>query len=350
MALRFLDTFAGVGGFHLGIKSVIPDAICVGAVEFDKTCQATYRQNFSITPMGDITTLDLASLPEHDLLTGGFPCQTFSRNGKFYNKNNKTLGEDGRSNLFLYLVSILKIKQPKYFVFENVKEIATIKLPDGSLFIDTLLLELRGAGYTVRYDILCPTMFGVPQQRKRMFFVGTRADLPDVFRFPLGEAPSVCISDVLDPTVPSKYLLSHLWRKRNNIKLPGTRLEQLEAAYKSGVWATPVAPTMKISPLAIIYGDTPSGLPRQQDKLYSVMGVCPTLATFSTPAVDAPGGWRLLTPRECFRLQSFPETYIIPPKDAAGYKQSGNAVNVKVVSKVIESLITAMLCNISTAS
>ena len=90
---------------------------------------------------------------------------------------------------------------------------------------------------------------------------------------------------------------------------------------------------------AIIYGDTPSGLPRQQDKLYSVHGICPTLATFSTPAFDHPKGWRILTPVECLRLQSFPDSHPISSKDSLGYKQTGNAVNVKIVKSIIDRII-----------
>lgn len=336
--IRFIDAFAGVGGFHTAIKLVDPSAQCVTAIEKDVNCQKIYELNYGIKPLGDITTIDPSTLPDHDLLVGGFPCQPFSRNGKHYNNNNKTLGDDDRSNLFLNLVSILKTKQPKCFVFENVKEILSIKNKDGSLFLDTLIDHLEEAGYKVKYKILCPSEFGVPQQRKRVFFVGIRIDIKFDYQFPTLKESVCSISDILETTVNDKFLLENVWKNRKNSKIGGTRLEALKEGYSSGNWQIPTEPTMKITPISIIYGDTPSGLPRQQDKLYSIMGISPTVATFSTPSVDAPQGWRMLTPRECFRLQSFPDAFLMPKNDTTGYKQAGNAVNVKVVSEVIKML------------
>ena len=94
--------------------------------------------------------------------------------------------------------------------------------------------------------------------------------------------------------------------------------------------------------MAIIYGDTPSGHARQQDKLYSKLGLCPTLTTLSTPAFDADEGWRILTPRECARLQRFPDTFVLPERDNAAYRQVGNAVTVDVVSAILWKIIGKM--------
>ena len=99
---------------------------------------------------------------------------------------------------------------------------------------------------------------------------------------------------------------------------------------------------MEISPVAIIYDDTPSGLPRQQDKLYSVWGVSPTIATFSTPPIDVDGIWRLLTPRECARLQGLPDSFKLPSNDSLAYHQVGNSVAQNVVVAVAQRVLEAM--------
>jgi site-specific DNA-cytosine methylase len=91
--------------------------------------------------------------------------------------------------------------------------------------------------------------------------------------------------------------------------------------------------------VAIIYGDTPSGLPRQQDKLYSKLGISPTIATFSIPPFDADGGWRILAPRECARLQGFPDSFRLHRNDQVAYKQVGNAVTVDVVAAILTKML-----------
>jgi len=149
MSLKFVDTFAGVGGFHIGIKKVLPDAKCVLAVEWDKDAQDAYRDNFPETPIfGDIAELKEEDIPEHDLLTGGFPCQPFSINKqssvkKVYDE------EDNRSNLFLQLVRIADLKQPKYLLFENVAALASMKNKDGGLVIDEIICAFEQIGYNV---------------------------------------------------------------------------------------------------------------------------------------------------------------------------------------------------------
>lgn len=373
--LKFVDTFAGIGGFRLAAEGAIRHAgatpRCVMSVEKDTFAKATYKDNFGDEPSGDIREIRPEAYPDHDLLLGGFPCQAFSRNGKYYNHNKRTLGEDDRNNLFLCLVDILKAKQPSVFVFENVKEIQSIKNKDGSLFIDTVLENLRGCGYVVSTKLVDSADHGVPQQRKRVYFTGVREDIADASELRLEQSdnsrPNLCVKDILDKSVAPKYLLETNWRNRwlnGGMKgnerngIPGvlkrladkgipkekyaaaleewlkasgpqiSRLSALRLAYECGEWNKPTAPTSEITPVAIIYGDTPSGLPRQQDKLYSVMGISPTIATFSTPAFDVEDGWRLLTPEECGRLQAFPKDFKRHPRDAIAYKQFGNAVTV----------------------
>lgn len=345
--------FCGLGGFSIAMHQIDPDAICVSASDIDPQARHTFKTNFGVEPQGDITTIDPDSIPDHDILFGGFPCQPFSRNGRHYNHHNQTVIGDTRANLFLNLVSILSVKQPKYFVFENVKGLLSMKNEDGTLYFETIVDNLQAVGYRVSTQVLDAARFAVPQQRQRVFFVGIRSDIDQRFGFPTGSDPRLGIRDILVSNVDSKYLLTNLWRRRLVTRNPnavksanhgfpaGTpRLQVLKSIYDSNVKPTDI--TGQIESVAILYGETPSGLPRQQDKIYSILGISPTIATFSTPAVaitDDPTTWRQLTPRECARLQAIPDSFILPKTDAVAYKQIGNAICVNVVKAILDSLM-----------
>lgn len=350
--VTFVDAFAGIGGFHYGIKAAAQllgiDVNCVAAIENDTKAADVYNKNHHIQPLGDITKIPPEGIPDHDILVGGFPCQPFSKNGKFYNKNNKTLGCDARIDLADSLINILHVKQPKVFVFENVKELLSIKTAEGGSFADELIAKLQNANYTVVHCLLSPQDFGIPQQRKRVFFVGIRKDISDQFVFPLKTHTPCCVGDILEDSVAGKYYLIEAWRNRRNRVGGRARYDTIMDIYHNGIirpdgfvttWDKPDHVVNYICPVAILYDDTPSGLPRQQDKIYSTNGISPTIATFSTPAFMTNLGPRILTPRECYRLQSFPESFVPHTNDAVAYKHAGNSVNTTVVSQIFQSLL-----------
>jgi DNA (cytosine-5)-methyltransferase 1 len=345
--------FAGIGGFQLGLRQAVgeDEVEHVCGCDWDKHAAVTYRTNFGYDVLGDISKLDMASLPDFDIVFGGFPCQPYSRNGKHYNsgriKNDdkeslKIKGsEETRDQLYLHLVNLLHAKQPPRFLFENVKGLQTIMDESGDLYYDIIKRAFEGEGYSVHTKVLDTADFGLPQQRKRLFFVGFRSDLGiESFLWPDTIPRTSCIADILETDVPDKYLLSNLWRRRvckilkDGRGRPKVRLAALQDAFDGTI----VPETGRVVPLAIIYGDTPSGGPRQMDKLYSISGISPTIATFSTPAIDAPGGWRTLTPRECARLQGFPDDFRLPATDAQAYKQIGNAVSVATVAAIVRKM------------
>lgn len=336
-------------GFERAAKATGVETKCVAAIEFDKDSCKTYALNFGHEPeYGDITGIgDMSVLPDHDVLLGGFPCQVFSRNGKFYNKNDRTLGDDDRKNLVTYLFKILAAKRPSAFLFENVKEMLTIKNSDGTSFFETIKDNIASLGYAMVHAVLDAKDYGLPQQRRRVYMVGFRDDLdsPRRFSFPAPSGSSGCIRDVLQGEVDGKYLIERIWVNRKNVRLPGMRMDALRLAYADPKWEMERSirkPTGEILPVAIIYGDTPSGLPRQQDKLYSTWGVSPTIATFSTPPIDADGVWRLLTPRECARLQGFPDDFRLPDNNTLAYHQVGNSVAIPVVMAIATRMLEAM--------
>ena len=350
--IRILDAFAGIGGIRLAFERAAKAAGlpcgCAAAIECDRNSRATYAANFGHEPeFGDITAIgDMSSLPDHDILLGGFPCQVFSRNGKFYNKNDRTLGDDDRKNLVTHLFRILAAKMPKAFLFENVKEMLTIRNTDGTSFFGTVRENISQLGYYMAHRILDAKDYGLPQQRRRVYMVGFRSEGEwTEFHFPDFRRKATCVRDVLQQDAGDKYLLERLWAKRRNVRLPGMRLDALREAYASPKWERERSirrPTHEILPVAIVYGDTPSGLPRQQDKLYSTWGVSPTIATFSTPPFDVDGAWRLLTPRECARLQGLPDSFVLPKNDGLAYHQIGNGVAQDVVAEIAGCMMEVM--------
>lgn len=354
--MKYCDLFCGLGGFSLAAHNVFGNkAECVFALDFDKNVAKTYKTNFNIDCLGDIREIDAALIPDHDILFGGFPCQPFSRNGKWFNKNDKTIGTaETRDNLFLEVARILAEKQPKFFLLENVKGLLSMKNTDGSLYYDAIIHILEVCGYNVKTQVLDAADFGLPQQRKRVFFVGTRDDIDATFEFPSRKPRITSISNVLETTVDDKYLLVNLWKNRkitsgasrmgsaqanHPFAAGSSRYEAIKYIHEQSIKL--ISPISRIHTTAIVYGDTPSGLPRQQDKIYSTLGISPTIATFSTPSIDAKEGLRQLTPRECARLQGIPDSYILPTNDGIAYKQIGNSVAVPVITALIENIVQA---------
>lgn len=336
--MRILDAFAGIGGFTMASSK---SDVTIGFIENNPKCQLVLQQAFPGIPLhSNIRDFQGIEFGEFDLLTGGFPCQPFSRCGKSHMYNNQTICNDDRANLCFELIRLLRDVQPKAFLFENVKEVLTIHNPDGSSFLELLMSELQNVGYSVKYRLISPTSYGVPQQRNRVYFVGLRQDLPRQFKFP--EPPDYIpsrILDYMDNVVDAQYTLASMWRTRRMRKSVGTRLDALVKAYNSGLWPVPTGGyTMCITPVGIIYGDTPSNKARQHDKLYSVYGWSPTVTTIETHAFDHPAGWRMLTPIECLRLQSFPDSHPIGQVKRDGYQQVGNSVNVRVVRAIIDQI------------
>lgn len=350
--IRYSDMFAGIGGFALGLRQAFGEHMIKHACgcDIDKDAAVTYRNNLGHNVLGDISQTRMENLPDFDIVFGGFPCQPFSRNGMHYNKGRLGEGKQSlmiqdptekRDELYTYLVKLLRAKRPPRFLFENVKGLQTIMDKSGDSYFDTIKAAFEGEGYSVYTKVLDTADFGLPQQRKRLFFVGFRDDLNiKSFDWPAEIPRTSRIADILEESVPDKYLLANLWRKRVCKRImdeqgrPKKRLQALADAFDRTI----VPERGKVVPLSIIYGDTPSNGPRQMDKLYSIQGISPTIATFSTPAIDAPQGWRILTPRECANLQGFPSSFKLPASDAKAYKQVGNAVSVAVVAAIVRRM------------
>ena len=187
-SLRFIDLFAGLGGFHLALKEL--GHRCVFACELNGELAALYEKNFGFHPFDDIRALDILSLPAHDILCAGFPCQPFSKAGDQQGLECPQWGD-----LINYIICILRTHKPRYFIIENVPNL--VRHRQGKTW-RTIEHRLRLAGYSVQDRMLSPHNFGVPQIRERAFIVGRRGGL-NGFSWPtFSQTPELSICSVLE--------------------------------------------------------------------------------------------------------------------------------------------------------
>jgi len=306
--VRYFSMFSGIGGFELGIEQAAKDlgltTECVGYSEIDKHAIATYERHFNHDNYGDATTINPTTLPEFDLLVGGFPCQAFSIGGK-------RLGfEDTRGTLFFDIARIIKAREPRYFILENVKGLLNHQ---GGKTFGLILRTLDELGYDVQYQVLNSKDYGVPQSRERVYIVGNLGGTPRPKVFP---AP----------------------RPRNPYSTVGKSTETAVArTLTAGGNSGGNHSGMTILEL--------TGARSQSQRLYDPAGLSPTISTggattggAEVPKIQQGSTIRRLTPVEFERLQGFPDGWTVGA-DTQRYKQCGNAVTVNVVRYVAERLL-----------
>ncbi|MCC0647272.1 DNA (cytosine-5-)-methyltransferase [Clostridioides sp. ZZV15-6598] len=305
-----IDLFAGIGGIRQGFQRC--GGRTVFSSEWDKFAQKTYRINYGEIPEGDITEIDVNNIPAHDILLAGFPCQPFSQAGL------KKGFEDARGTLFFNIANILKEKRPKAFMLENVKQLRGHDKGNTIKVILNILDELNY--YVPEPEVLNAYHFGRPQNRERIIIVGFNKDYLPIdftpFEYPKGQIDeSINVGSILEQSVLEKYTISdklyqgHLERKKEHEKKGngfGFCLFNNESKYTSTISAR-------------YYKDGSEALIDQGEK---------------NP--------RMLTPRECARLQGFPEDFIIPVSNTQAYKQFGNSVCINVIEAVAKSMLEYM--------
>lgn len=309
----FIDLFAGIGGMRLAFESA--GSKCVYSNEWNKFSQQTYSVNFNEIPDGDITQVDATSIPDHDILVAGFPCQPFSIAGvsKKLSLGRATGFEDKtQGTLFFDVCRIIKEKRPKAFLLENVKNLCSHdRGKTFKIICESLENELE---YKIFYKILDGQHY-VPQHRERIIIVGfdkSRYGENIDFKFALTPVePKPTIADILEPNVDAKYTLTDkLWSYLQNYAI-----KHKEAGNGFGFGIAPkdgVSRTLS----ARYYKDGSEILIEQDGK---------------NP--------RRLTPRECARLQGFPDTFVIPVSDTQAYRQFGNSVVVPLIGNVAKLII-----------
>ena len=311
----FIDLFAGIGGFRIALESL--GGKCVFSSEWNKFSRITYSENFGQEPCGDITKIDENSIPDHDILSAGFPCQPFSIAG--VSKKNSLGKPHGfldklQGNLFFDIARIIKAKRPKAFILENVKNL--IHHDKGKTFhiiMNTLINEL---GYIVFWKVIDASSF-VPQHRERIIIVGFRDDMDySKFVFPENHKNRPDLLSILDERADSKYTLTDkMWEylqdyaEKHRKKGNGFGYGLIDPK-KEKITRTLSARYYKDGSEILIYQE---GKPP-----------------------------RRLTPEECRRLMGFPEGFKIPVSDAQAYRQFGNAVVPEVIKTVAANVIKVM--------
>lgn len=198
-SFKFIDLFAGLGGFHMALSKL--GGVCVFAAEWKKNLQDLYEKNFDLLPAGDITKVDIESIPDHDVLTAGFPCQPFSKAGE-------QLGFEctKQGNLFFNVVNILEQKKPRFFILENVPNL--LKHDNGNTWVKIKnLLGRDGLGYHIDAAKLSPHNFGIPQIRERVYIIGSIEPM-NGFKWPEITNIETSIDSILDDNPSDAKTLS----------------------------------------------------------------------------------------------------------------------------------------------
>jgi len=318
--MKYLSLFSGIGGFELAIQRAIPEAECIGYSEIDKYAIKVYERHFNHENIGDITTVNPNTLPDFDLLVGGFPCQAFSVAGK-------RLGfDDTRGTLFFDIARILKEKQPRHLVLENVKGLLS---HDSGRTFTTILGVLSDLGYFVEWQVLNAKDFGVPQNRERIFIVGHLGGQPRRKVFPIyGGATTHIKYDVRG---------SQRFRAYNPSGLAPTIPTMQGGNTEPKIFAQAVDLTRREKTNHRVRKDDRAGT---LDANYYK-----GLANQERPGVKEGKRIRRLTPLECERLMAYPDNWTKygigdePISDTQRYKMCGNGVVSNVVQAVIERIL-----------
>ena len=382
--LRFIDLFCGIGGFHQALDSL--GAKCILACDIDEKCRINYELNYGIKPVKDIKDINEKTLPDFDILCGGFPCQPFSSGGK-----KRTFG-DKRGLLFDEIIRIVKHKQPRFLFLENVKHI--LKVSNGEV-LKYIEQQIDETGYVLQRFQMSPHDYGIPQQRERIYFVCVRKDIYNnspislidneentinfksiledkddidskyyldgdllkvleawdefVKHVKVGEtlSPTILMHDAFKTYTEDEFNALATWRKEYM-----TKNKRILEEYKDFIepW---YAKHKELLSKREIYGklEWQVGKVKENDSIFNYFmqirqsGIrvkkeryFPTLVAISQIPIYGREK-RYITPRECARIQSFPDSYKIDVNDRVSYKQFGNSVNVSNVKTVIESTL-----------
>jgi DNA (cytosine-5)-methyltransferase 1 len=404
--LKFIDLCCGIGGFHYALKNLGHE--CVMASDINEDCRTNYEINHKIKPLGDLTKIDIKTIPNFDILCAGFPCQPFSKAGE------QKGFEDKRGNIFFEICKIIKFHKPKYLILENVRNLAS---HDGCNTWEIIKANIDKLNYYT-YDtpiILNTLYFGVPQSRERVVIMCKRKDLGELPKLPSiskNNIKSTTLNDIIDENVNKKYNLSgklketeKIWNNfldicaTNNIIIPrypiwtdwwdsdgnnttitkyNNKLSKDENEkkikkaqqdfykkyknwinknrefYKTNInilnpWLTESRKNkLWLGAVRKMEWQTGTDNLNMNQTLWSPRGsgvriknidYSPTLVAMASMIPIYGPKSRFLTPRECARLQSFPEEYILHTDDKISYSQFGNAVNVKVIERSARFLI-----------
>lgn len=351
-----VSLFAGIGGFDLALARNGHQVIW--ANEYDKYAADIYDKHFTRRiDRRNITTVPAGDIPDHDILVGGFPCQAFSVAGQ------RRGFDDTRGTLFFDIARILKDKQPRYFLLENVKGLLS---HDTGRTFRTIISTLDDLGYDLQWQVCNSKDFGVPQNRERVFIVGHLRGEPRPQVFPFeGDVRSDSVLGEDDQLRPKSYIATrHLGRNGRLVSSISATVQVAEVPHIIDVAYPGREPRVytDIAPTVRDYGSGGNKMPMvlvgniyddktnpQAGRIYDRLGINPALRSGSGyPNAQILDGAtiRRLTPMECERLQGFPDGWTAegvsgPISNTQRYKCLGNAVTVKVVEAIARKLAPA---------
>lgn len=316
-AVKVVSLFSGCGGFDLGVEGGFQflgrtyprhNTEIVYANDIAEKACDIYDVNFNLkATRGDIAKVETSTIPDHDILIGGFPCQSFSLSAQ----NPPRLGiTDERGQMFLQMVKVLKERLPSVFIAENVKGILSA---NKGLAFPLIVKEFEDAGYNVTHKVLKSVEYGIPQKRERVFIVGFRSELANSgFGFPLDTDVRANLNEVLDSedSIPDKYFFSK--RAVEGMRKANKKMNKGRAQNVEGPCNTVTSHLAKVS------------------------------INSTDPVLKIGGRYRRLMPIEVARVQSFPETFNLVGSDSAKYKALGNAVPPVLAWNLIDSVLIAL--------
>lgn len=320
--IRFIDLFAGIGGFRLGFESV--GCECVFSSEIDKHACEMYKKNFGDNPYCDITTVNPNTIPDFDILCAGFPCQAFSICGKQQGFKDKT-----RGTLFFDICRILENKKPKVFVLENV---FNLEKHDKGRTLKIMLEALINLGYTVTYKVLNAKDYGVPQNRERIIIVGNINGKQFDF--------SKLKTNPVDSMLPflDKEGNFEILNKEDYTLLPNNLIKKQK---KSGLifcgFRNKKMRTNGVRPGTEFL----SRVHKQPNRIYDANGIHPTLASQESSGryfIKVGDVVRKLTMNECYRFMGFPDSFKKVGGTAQLYARIGNSVCVNMIKSIAKEI------------
>jgi DNA (cytosine-5)-methyltransferase 1 len=313
---KFIDLFSGIGGFRLAFEKA--GYQCVYSCEIDPACQEVYFNNFGEIPQADITKIKIDRLPDHDILTAGFPCQPFSICGR------RKGFQDTRGTLFFSICEVIEEKHPTVVFLENVKHLLH---QDKGRTLKIILYSLEDLGYFVNYQVVNAKDFGLPQNRERVIIIATKHKEFDFERIKLNSSPPplrefLCKSGEFEYLDPQEYtMIENPKQQRSGLIFVGYR--------NKSIWKKGIRPNTEHL----------SRVHHQPNRIYSIDGVHPTIPSQETSGrffiyIPEENRVRKLTLKECYRIMGFPDSFVIHKNISECYKQVGNSVCIPMMYEI----------------
>lgn len=353
---RVASLFSGIGGFEAGLNNSKMNIEVVFASEIDENARISYQTNFDAKELrGDITKIDEFSIPDHDMLVAGFPCQSFSIAGK------QGGFDDTRGTLFFDVCRIIKAKKPKIVLLENVKNLIS---HDKSKTIRTILLHLSELGYFIDFDILNSCDFSVPQNRERTYIIAFNRDIYNIINEEYNlNSNSKKINELKSELNKSNYPSCNFFDNVKKSQISTSIQDIIDLSVKNQRYMIDNARVQEFLNTEIKDYSSKSNsilklfdLPKEvwkdldrQRRVYSIMGISPTVLarSDSTKIYLESNGTKCIrkfTPEENFRAMGFDQKFInnimsSGMSNTSLYKQSGNAVTPPVITAIADEIV-----------